>query len=60
MTLGLELIHPVEVNYVSAIYFIVTLILLSYWFIRGKRTFRRRDERHGAVNLNFQPSQAVR
>ena len=34
------------VNYVSAIYFIVTLILTIYWFVRGKATFRRRDVRH--------------
>ena len=40
-------------NYVSVIYFIVTSILLIYWFIRGKRTFRRCDERHVEANVNF-------
>ena len=57
---SIQLKRGPAVNYVSAIYFIVTLILLSYWFIRGKRTFRRRDERHGAANANFEQPSIVR
>ena len=32
-------------NYVSVVYAVVTAIMLSYWFIRGKSTYRNRDER---------------
>ncbi|KAI9675293.1 MAG: hypothetical protein M1817_001196 [Caeruleum heppii] len=35
-----------SMNYVSGVYFVVATIMLVYWFVRGKKTFRRRDERH--------------
>ncbi len=47
-------------NYVSLIYFIVTMILLVYWFVRGKRTFRQRDERHDEAGINFASDGIVR
>jgi choline transport protein len=34
-----------NMNYVSAVYAVVTFIVLVYWFARGKRTYRNRDER---------------
>ncbi|KAI5795517.1 amino acid/polyamine transporter I [Geopyxis carbonaria] len=43
---------PVEagtMNYVSAVYGAVAFIILTYWFVRGKRTFRSRDEREEGV-----------
>lgn len=33
-------------NYVCAVYGVVVAILLVYWFVRGKRTYRNKDERH--------------
>ena len=33
-------------NYVSVVYFVVFGFSISYWFARGKRTFRTVDERH--------------
>ena len=42
-------IQPVtagDMNYVSAVYGVVTSIVVIYWFARGKRTYRNRDERH--------------
>jgi choline transport protein len=42
-------VYPVRadnMNYVCAVYFVVVFILLVYWFVRGKRTYRNRDERH--------------
>jgi choline transport protein len=42
-------IQPVNasnMNYVSVVYAVVTFIVLVYWFARGKRTYRNRDERH--------------
>lgn len=48
-------VYPVaadNMNYVSAVYFVVVVILLVYWFVRGKRTFRNVDERKAeAVGL---------
>lgn len=32
-------------NYVSAVYGVVAVIIMGYWYARGKRTFRSRDER---------------
>ncbi|KAI9823426.1 MAG: hypothetical protein M1832_002436 [Thelocarpon impressellum] len=49
-----------SMNYVSVIYFIVTAVLLVYWFIAGKRTFRQRDERHVETNVAFAGGGVVR
>lgn len=32
-------------NYVSVVYGVIFALMMSYWWIRGKRTFRSRDER---------------
>lgn len=45
-------VQPVRadnMNYVSAVYGVVTAILLGYWFARGKKTYRKREERRGSV-----------
>ena len=34
-------------NYVVVVYFVVGVLLVAYWFARGKRTFRSREEREG-------------
>lgn len=42
-------IKPLEagnMNYVCAVYGVVLVIVLGYWFVRGKRTYKNRDERH--------------
>lgn len=36
-----------NMNYVSAVYGAVALIIIVYWYARGKRTFRSREEREG-------------
>ena len=41
-------------NYVAVVYAVVTLLMLGYWFIRGRRTFRRRDERHQEIEATIQ------
>jgi choline transport protein len=33
-------------NYVCAVYGVVVFIVMVYWFVRGKSTFRTKDERH--------------
>jgi choline transport protein len=35
-----------NMNYVCAVYGVVVFILGVYWFVKGKRTYRNRDERH--------------
>lgn len=32
-------------NYVSAVYAVVFILIIGYWFLRGKHTFRSKDER---------------
>lgn len=32
-------------NYVSAVYAVVFILIMGYWFLRGKHTFRSKDER---------------
>ncbi|KAK6361132.1 hypothetical protein TWF730_004879 [Orbilia blumenaviensis] len=34
-----------NMNYVSAVYFLVFSFLVVYWFIRGRKTFRSKEER---------------
>lgn len=34
-----------NMNYVSAVYAVVVIVGLGYWFWRGKRTFRHQEER---------------
>ncbi|KAI5809786.1 choline transporter [Peziza echinospora] len=43
-------VKPDNMNYVSAVYFVVFALTLGYWHFRGKRTFRTKDER-GAVDV---------
>ncbi|KAI9798522.1 MAG: hypothetical protein M1825_005327 [Sarcosagium campestre] len=60
---SLPTVMPAEastMNYVSVVYFVVVVIMLGYWFIRGKRTFRRRDERHEIVEENVRRGSVVR
>jgi choline transport protein len=35
-----------NMNYVCVVYFVVIVILLTYWFVRGKATYRKKDDRH--------------
>ncbi|KAI9891285.1 MAG: hypothetical protein M1814_002975 [Vezdaea aestivalis] len=47
-------VQPIKasnMNYVSAVYGIVTFLSLSYWFIKGKKTFRRREQRHEQAEI---------
>lgn len=34
-------------NYVSAVYFVVVVIIIADWFLRGRREYRGQGERHG-------------
>ncbi len=34
-----------NMNYVSVVYFVVSLIVVAYWFGMGKKTYRHREER---------------
>lgn len=36
---------PAAMNYVSAVYAVVFVLVIGYWFLRGHRTFRSKDER---------------
>lgn len=36
---------PEAMNYVSAVYAVVFALVIGYWFLRGKHTFRSKDER---------------
>lgn len=36
---------PIAMNYVSAVYGVVFFLVMGYWFLRGKHTFRSKDER---------------
>lgn len=36
---------PAAMNYVSAVYAVVFALVMGYWFLRGKHTFRSKDER---------------
>jgi len=38
-----------NMNYVSVVYAVVIAVLLVYWFARGKRTYRKREERRGSI-----------
>lgn len=38
-------VHTGNMNYVSAVYAVVVIIGLGYWYGRGKRTFRNQEER---------------
>lgn len=37
-------------NYVVVVYFVIAVLLVAYWFLRGKRTFRSREEREGNIS----------
>ncbi|KAI9806136.1 MAG: hypothetical protein M1833_004543 [Piccolia ochrophora] len=47
-------------NYVCVVYAIVIVIMLSYWFARGKSTFRRRDLRHEEADVVLRRASVVR
>lgn len=40
-----------NMNYVCAVYFVVIVGGIGYWYGRGKRTFRNQDERHRDAGL---------
>lgn len=35
-----------DMNYVSALYAILAIIISADWFIRGRRQYRGQDQRH--------------
>jgi choline transport protein len=39
-------VHAGNMNYVCVVYAVVVAVLVCYWFARGKRTYRNRDERY--------------
>lgn len=39
-------------NYVSAVYAVVVIIILVDWFVRGRRSYRGQDSRHREVEIN--------
>ena len=43
-----QLIFP-DMNYVSAVYFVVVVIIIVDWFTRGKKGYRGQDKRHEQV-----------
>ena len=46
-------------NYVSAVYAVVVLIIVIDWFVRGKRGYRGQSVRHEAVDAHFYEGGAV-
>lgn len=40
-------------NYISAVYGVVTAIVLGYWWIQGKHVFRVRVEKQEGVNRSL-------
>ncbi|KAF8250557.1 amino acid transporter [Wilcoxina mikolae CBS 423.85] len=52
-------VTPGTMNYVSAVYAGVFLIIFVYWFARGKRTFRSREEREGTSQAILQSEAAT-
>ncbi|KAI9737948.1 MAG: hypothetical protein M1834_009318 [Cirrosporium novae-zelandiae] len=40
---------PGNMNYVSAVYAVVVIILITDWFVRGKREFRGQGSRHDHI-----------
>ncbi|KLJ11107.1 hypothetical protein EMPG_13606 [Blastomyces silverae] len=45
-------VYPVKtsnMNYVSAVYFVVVVIIVADWYLRGRREYRGQDERHEEV-----------
>jgi choline transport protein len=38
-------VTPGSMNYVSAVYGVVMFLVLTYWVVRGKRTFKNAEER---------------
>jgi choline transport protein len=40
-------------NYISVVYFIVVVIILADWFIRGRKSFRGQLSRHEEVEETF-------
>lgn len=52
-------VTPGTMNYVSAVYAGVFLIIFVYWFKRGKWTFRSREEREGTSQAILQAEAAA-
>lgn len=46
-------------NYVSVVYAVVVVLMMTYWYVRGKRTFRRRDERHEAAVMEAERHMSI-
>ena len=51
----------IDMNYVSAVYGVVVLIIVIDWFVRGKRHYRSQTARHeDAEHLARGETQVVR
>lgn len=46
-------VYSSTMNYVSAVYAIVFIFVFAYWFLRGKRVFRKKAERHEEAQLTM-------
>ena len=42
-----------DMNYVSAVYGVVVIIIVADWFIRGKRGYRGQSLRHEEVDAHL-------
>ena len=47
-------------NYVSAVYGVVVLIIVVDWFVRGKRGYRGQTLRHEEAEANLTGNDVVR
>ena len=47
-------------NYVSAVYGVVVLIIVTDWLVRGKRGYRGQTLRHEEAEANLTGGEAVR
>ncbi|KAK5126844.1 choline transporter [Cryomyces antarcticus] len=44
-------VEPGNMNYVSAVYFVVVLIIVVDWFVRGRKSYRSQDNRHAEAEM---------
>jgi choline transport protein len=51
---------PSNMNYVSAVYGVIVIIILADWFLRGKRSYRGQDLRHQEAEIVMRRESVIR
>lgn len=49
-----------DMNYVSAVYGVVVLIIVVDWFVRGKKHYRGQEMRHEEAHMVAEHERTVR